>query len=164
MLFRSLPGIAPATALALLPDIHLIERQIRQESAALHGLAQWALQFTPQVSVQHCASDNTQAGLLLDIGASLTLFGGLGALITRVRAGVTDQGLHARLACAPTPAGAWMLARSATAAVAVDAGLAATQQANFAFYANHLLSRTGGLARTITEGAASVLAMGDEGL
>lgn len=105
------PGIAPATALALLPQIRLAERSGSRESAALTGLAHWALQFTPQVSLCHPSPGDTRAGLLLDVAASLLLFGGIMRLLHRMRTGLADTGMQARLACAPTASGAWMLAR-----------------------------------------------------
>ncbi len=104
-------GMAGATALALQPHIRLIQRNAARESSILHGIACWALQFTPQVSLHAPQVGDSRAGLLLDIGASLVLFGGVRRLLNRVRAGLAEQGLGAHLACAPTPAGAWMLAR-----------------------------------------------------
>jgi len=64
------------------------------------------LQFTPQLAQVE------EASLLLDVGASLRLFGGVGALCRRVRTSLRDMGFSATLACAPTARGAWLLARS----------------------------------------------------
>lgn len=105
------PGMAPPTAIALLPHIQLIERSPSRESAALTGLAGWALQFTPQVSIFNPSPGDIRAGLLLDVAASLLLFGGIERLLHRIRTGLSDNGLQARLGCAPTPTGAWILAR-----------------------------------------------------
>jgi protein ImuB len=48
---------------------------------------------------------------LIDIGASLRLFGGIRALCRRVRASLRALGFSGYLSCAPTARGTWMLAR-----------------------------------------------------
>jgi protein ImuB len=65
------------------------------------------LQYTPQVA------EAEEATLLMDVGASLRLFGGVRALCRRVRANVRALGFTASLGCAPTARGAWLLARAA---------------------------------------------------
>ncbi len=115
------PGIKRATALALAPALHLLERDPAREDRALRQVACWAGQFTPSVSLQPSSAatrGNTAglahgrppAGVLLEIAPSLTLFGGLDALLSRIRSGLTELGFAARMACAPTPSGAWLLA------------------------------------------------------
>ena len=115
------PGMAAATALALLPHIHLAERNPARESIALAGLASWALQFTPQVSACNPEPGGTEAGLLLDVTASLLLFGGITRLLQRMRTGLADNGMQAHLACAPTATAAWILARHRDGLHAEDA-------------------------------------------
>jgi protein ImuB len=115
------PGIKRATALALAPDLGLVERDATLERDALRQFACWALQFTPSVSLQGdpLAGDAGTArpaapgscGLLLEVEPSLRLFGGLDALITRVRTGSTQLGFAVQIACAPSATGAWLLAR-----------------------------------------------------
>ena len=115
------PGMKRATALALAPELDLVERDAALERDALRQFACWALQFTPSVSLQNepCAGDAgtlrcaapEAAGLLLEVEPSLRLFGGLDALITRVKTGSSDLGFAAQIACAPTATGAWLLAR-----------------------------------------------------
>ena len=114
------PGMKRATALALLPDLALRERDPRQELDALHQAAGWALQFTPSVSLQFTPahglgvatrSEARPAGLLLEIEPSLRLFGGRDALTAALRTGLADLGFVTRIACAPTATGAWLLAR-----------------------------------------------------
>ncbi|MGE0806329.1 MAG: DNA polymerase Y family protein, partial [Burkholderiaceae bacterium] len=110
-------GMKRAAALALMPRLLLRERDAALDLAALSGLATWAQQFTPAVSLQSAPlfgiDDDVvaPAGLLLDIGASLGYFGGLAALLERLRQGLGELGFQARLATAPNPDAAWLLAR-----------------------------------------------------
>lgn len=114
-------GIKQATALALAPSLRLLERNLAGEEQALRQLACWAGQFTPSVSLQppQVSEAGTHArasrgahpgGLLLEIAPSLTLFGGLDALLSRVGTGAAALGFSVQMACAPTPSGAWLLA------------------------------------------------------
>jgi protein ImuB len=101
-------GHAIAAALALAPDIVLRDRDPGAEARAIAQLATWTLRFTPQVSV--IAAD----ALVLEIGASLRLFGGLPPLVARISNGVKAQGYEAQLGIAPSPTAALLLARAAT--------------------------------------------------
>jgi protein ImuB len=76
------------------------------EAEALQAAALALLQFTPQLA------EGEEATLLLDIGASLRLFGGIRALCHRVAQSVRALGFTGTLSCAPTARGAWLLARS----------------------------------------------------
>jgi len=100
------PGMSLLAAWALLPGLQALERDPRAEAEALAGLAAWAGQFTPLVSLV------PGQGLLLEIGGSLGLFGGLEGLWGQVQRGLLDLGYRGALAAAPTPLGAWLLARS----------------------------------------------------
>lgn len=92
--------------LMLVPDARIHERTVAREESALRDVAMAMLQYTPQVAI---AEEST---LLLDIGASLKLFGGARALRKRIRADLRSLGFTARLSCAPTAQAAWMLARA----------------------------------------------------
>ena len=105
------PGQKRATALAVAPSLIIRERDPARERQALTQLANWALQFTPRLSVQWPDVTQPVAGLLLDIEASLSLFGGLEKLLARIREDLQALGYHAALACAPTPTAAWLFAR-----------------------------------------------------
>lgn len=116
------PGIKRATALAIAPGLRLVERDEAREHEALRQLACWALQFTPSVSLQSgvpetgpptgpAAVESAPLGLLLEVEPSLRLFGGRAALLQRIREGLRALGFSARIACAPVPGGAWLLAR-----------------------------------------------------
>lgn len=100
------PGMALSAAHALVPHLWVLKRQEDVESDALKGVAAWAGQFTSLVSLMPLQ------GLLLEVGGSLSLFGGLGRLWTRISDGLAELGYTAHLAIAPTPQGAWLLARA----------------------------------------------------
>ena len=76
------------------------------EAEALRGLAAWASQFTPRVTLA------LPATVLLEVSASLKLFKGLSAILHRQRAGLKAMGHVAAIAVAPTPMAAAWLARA----------------------------------------------------
>ncbi len=100
------PGMALGEAMALCGQLRPLARNRDEEAETLKSLAAWAGQFTPQVSLQ------APNGLLLEVAASLSLFGGIESLRTRLARGLRELGYRARLAVAPTPLGAWLLARA----------------------------------------------------
>lgn len=100
------PGMPLSAAYALVPDLVVRPRDPFLEAETLAGLALWAEQFTPTLSL---APPDV---LLLEIGGCLTLFSGLESLLDRVRTGLTELGFDTCLACAPTPEGARLLARN----------------------------------------------------
>ena len=108
-------GIGTAAARALVPAMTLIARNPAREAAALQTLACWAGSLTPRVSL-------ASGGLLLEIGGSLRLFGGLDKLAAIAKAGLRGQGFTVALAAAPTPLGALWLARAGTGALCADTG------------------------------------------
>jgi protein ImuB len=82
----------------------------------IEALAQCALQFTPLVTIENSHL------ILLDVGASLRLFGGVDTLLQRLHAEcaiVADSPIH--LATAPNPTAAALLARVAEAGKPVRA-------------------------------------------
>ncbi|HYE37663.1 DNA polymerase Y family protein [Methylocaldum sp.] len=93
-------------ALALCADLQLHRRDEQMEYEALEKLAETGLGFTPWVSL------NYPAALLLEIRASLSLFGGLDALVQRLRTELQSLGHRSILAAAPTPFPAWLMASS----------------------------------------------------
>jgi protein ImuB len=99
------PGVKRATAMALAPDIALLDRNLGREQTAISQVATWALQFTPSVCLE-------EQGLVMEIEPSLRLFGGLDHLITLIKTGLETLGFSARISCAGTPLGAWLLAQS----------------------------------------------------
>jgi protein ImuB len=99
-------AMSASAACALVPNLVLVARDETAEAAALEGLAAWAAQFTSFVSLV------PPEGLLLEIGGSLAFFGGLDALLAKVRAAIDALGYGASFGVAPTPLGAWLLART----------------------------------------------------
>ena len=98
------PGLGLASALALAPDLVARPRDTRGEAALLTELACWAAQYTPQLSL------DPPDCVVLDVGASLRLFGGIGELMARIAQGAAALGLELALAAAPTPLAARWLA------------------------------------------------------
>ncbi len=104
-----LPGQKLSTALGLLPELRVFEREAAREARALADLACWAGRFTPSLSLV------PPAGLLLEIGGCRRLFGGVTAIVDAVLDGCRRQGWSADWAVAPTPLGARWLAQAAAA-------------------------------------------------
>ena len=104
-------GMRRGGVLMLMPEARLHERNPAREAEALDAVALAMLQFTPQVALAE------EATLLLDIGASLRLFGGIRALCARVRASLRALGFSASVSCAPTARAAWLLARAGAHAI-----------------------------------------------
>lgn len=96
----------PLGAAQILGDLTVLSRNERAEQQTLERLCAWACQFTPTVSAA------PPDGILLEIKGSLKLFGGVDALLTRVRRGLRELGYKAVIAIAPTPTAASALARS----------------------------------------------------
>jgi len=101
------PGMRRASVSALAPDAVLHERDLIKEAAALDSVALALLHYTPEVA--HAE----ESSLLLDVSASLRMFGGRLALTRRVRAAIATLGFTCRIGTGPTAQGAWLLARFA---------------------------------------------------
>jgi protein ImuB len=99
-------GMRRGGVLMLLPEARIHDRCAQREAQGLHAVALALLQYTPQVA------QGEDATLLMDVGASLRLFGGIRTLCRRVRDNVAALGFTATLGCAPTACGAWLLARA----------------------------------------------------
>ena len=99
------PGLKRATALALAADLLLGEAAPARDAAALQAVAHAALAFTPAVAHQDAQT------LVLEVQASLRLFGGLAALRTRLAAALAPLGHQVQMAAAPTALGAAWLAQ-----------------------------------------------------
>ncbi|RLA16647.1 MAG: hypothetical protein DRQ60_03965, partial [Gammaproteobacteria bacterium] len=97
------PGITPATAHALCDQVTIFERDPQREAVTLQRIAYSCYGFTPAI--------NTQAPdwLLLEIGSSLKLFGGIKALLTKLNQQISDQHFSYRFGLAPTPKAAQLL-------------------------------------------------------
>ncbi|HET7096113.1 MAG TPA: DNA polymerase Y family protein [Casimicrobiaceae bacterium] len=108
------PGQLVSVSLALAPDLVLRDRNPDGEAAALAAVATWATQFTPAVTLA------PPDAVLVEIGGSLRLFGGLSKLAAQLSAGARDLGYDVQLALAPTPIAALLFARSGESRVRDD--------------------------------------------
>ncbi len=98
-------GLRRGGAIMLAPQSQFQQRSLPLEAEALQAVAMALLQFTPQLA------EAEEATLLLDVGASLRLFGGIRALCHKLAHSVRALGFTGTLGCAPTARGAWLLAR-----------------------------------------------------
>ena len=109
------PGQALSAAQAIAPALQLQLRQPAREAALLAEIACWAGCFTPRISMA------PPDAVLLEISASLRLFGGMVAIEQQAREGLAQLGLITHLACAPTPLAAhWFAACGQGPAAGVD--------------------------------------------
>ena len=108
------------------------DRNPATEAAALAAVATWATQFTPAVTLA------PPDAVLVEIGGSLRLFGGLPKLAAQLSAGARDLGYDVRLALAPTPVGALLFARAGATTVRLgfSPGASASKSAVGKFEAN----------------------------
>jgi protein ImuB len=91
------PGLAATTALALRPDLRLIERCRSEERESLKSLAAWAEQFGSWVCF-----DAPRLLLWIEIGSGLRYFGGVDAMRSRIESGLAQLGYTALGGIAPT--------------------------------------------------------------
>lgn len=105
-------GLPLAAARALASDLVVQPLVPTVTAQALHNLACWAGQFTPNVTL-------LPAGLLLEVASTLQLHGGLTRLLMHLRQGLAQLGYTAVPGVAPTPLAAWWLARARQAGFAV---------------------------------------------
>lgn len=89
------------------PQTILFDRDTCAERAALERVTMALLQFSPDV-----AAFEEAAAVLVDVSTTLRLFGGAHKLRQRMLATVRSMGFSAVAGCAPTDAGAWLLASS----------------------------------------------------
>lgn len=100
------PGMPVNAALALAPALELRERDVAREGAVLDELAAGASRFTPRVSPDPCGA------LLLEIAASIALFGDAATLRAMAVESLRERGHVVLSAIAPTARAALWLARA----------------------------------------------------
>lgn len=98
------PGMSLGRAWGLAPGLTVHQRDLAAETRVLDDIASWAMQFSSLVAV--CPP----MGVSFEIRGSLSLFGGLDALVSQVREQVVHLGFSARIGIAPTPLAACLLA------------------------------------------------------
>jgi len=99
-------GMALNSALALLPSLQTLPRDLQRERALLEAVATLGIHFTPRVSLE------PPDAVLLEVRGSLRLFGGARALCERVRQQLQAAGITGRLALTPTPLASLWFARA----------------------------------------------------
>jgi protein ImuB len=99
------PGMTPAAAQALCPNLTIRIRDVDAERLALQGLADAAMDFSPWVSL-----DSPQC-LLLEIASCLTLFGGAENLREKLRQALLKLNHRPLIAITPAPESSELLAR-----------------------------------------------------
>jgi protein ImuB len=104
-------GMSLNAALALLPGLQTLARDVRRERQLLDAVAQRALRFSPRVSLE------PPDGVLLEVRGSLRLFGGARQLCARLQQEIgVVTGATVRLAITPAPLASLWFARSGLAA------------------------------------------------
>jgi protein ImuB len=149
-------GQTLSAAQALCAELLTRERDAAREQAALEGAAHWAGRFSPQLVLLQASVK--PAALLMEIGHSLRLFGGLNALCARMTQGLADTGLQSRLGVAPTPQGALLLARAPFAAQDCIAPDMANFKARFVRLPVQLLDAASGCTETLASLGMRVMA------
>ncbi len=96
-------GMRSAGAQAIAPGVLLQSRDTQRERQAIDAVALALMQYTPELAVDG-------QDLLLEVSASLSLFGGPWRLIRRVRRSVHGLGFSAALGMAPTAQAAALFA------------------------------------------------------
>ncbi|HVK31673.1 MAG TPA: DNA polymerase Y family protein [Burkholderiaceae bacterium] len=100
------PGMSAATAASLAAGLQVFARDPLREAALVERLALALARFTPSIVLQ-------RDGVLLEVAASLRLFGGARALWRAVRDAAQAGGVQTlRMAAAPTATAASVLARA----------------------------------------------------
>ncbi len=99
-------GMALKSAYALVPDLVVSDYDEACEAAHLEQLTLWALQYSSNVVPEPPDT------LLIEIQASLKLFGGINSLLERIGSELRAQHVTVVPAIAPTPAAAMLFTRA----------------------------------------------------
>jgi len=108
------PGLALNNAYALAPHLIVTEYDADEQAAHLKQLALWAMQFSSWVTPR--APDI----VLVEINASLRLFGSLDKLLDKMRQGANHQRLVIQIGVAPTPAAAVLFTHAGITTPVID--------------------------------------------
>jgi protein ImuB len=98
-------GMKRGGVLTLSPETQMHERDMGREEAIQREVGVALMRFSPEVVLLD------EATVLVEVGASLRLFGGLLVLCREAKAVLATLGLTARISAAPTGQGAWLLAQ-----------------------------------------------------
>src|SRR5690554_270471 len=94
------PGMNHTTAAAMAAGIQFVQHNPQLTQKRLETIAITLLQYTPDLALPDSNS------LLLDVGASLSLFKGPRNLYRRIQKSLFRMGVQARISMAPTATGA----------------------------------------------------------
>jgi protein ImuB len=100
-----LPGMKRGGVITLSPDALMYDRSVERERDMQREVAFGLLRFSPQVAV--CDEET----IVMDVTASLRLFGGIRRVCALMRDVVKSIGVTIRMSVAPTGQGAWLLAK-----------------------------------------------------
>lgn len=127
-------GTQLSQALSLYADLKVQVRRPLAEQAALRSLAYWAYRYGQPVTaeIQDLAEPGRapRALLWVEIGHSLTLFGGLDTLRDRLCSELLELGHIAQLAIAPTRASAALLACAGRSDPVLETGMLSARLAD----------------------------------
>jgi protein ImuB len=98
-------GMRSGGVLTLSPETVMYERDTGRENAVQREVGVALMKFSPDTALLG------EASVIVEVGASLRLFGGLPSLCRQARATLAALGLTARISTAPTGQGAWLLAK-----------------------------------------------------
>lgn len=104
------PGMKRGGVITLSQETAMYERDVIREAAAQREVGMSLMMFSPDVALLD------EATVIVEIGASLRLFGGLLSLCRQAKAMLATLGFTARISAAPTGEGAWLLATHARGA------------------------------------------------
>lgn len=99
-------GMPLKSAYALVPNLHINDYSESEQLAHLEQLTLWALQFSSSVVPEPPDT------VLIEIQASLKLFGGLDSLLERIGTELHEQQVSVQPAVAPTPSAARLFTRA----------------------------------------------------
>jgi len=99
------PGLALNSAYAIAPELKVIEYDERTQRQHLEQLSLWSLQYSSWVTPR------MPDLILIEIGASLSLFNGLDSLLAKLHQDMRSQNLLCQTGIAPNPTAAALFAR-----------------------------------------------------
>jgi protein ImuB len=109
-------GMVLADAMAIHPDLVVLDDKSDLLEKLLKRLAEWCIRFTPVVAID--APD----GLMFDATGCAHLWGGELSYVTAITRKLNERGYDVRIAMADTPGVAWAVARFGKTKLIIDSG------------------------------------------
>lgn len=107
-------GMVLADARAILPEVQVLDYEYGQAETLLSALAEWAIRYSPLVSVDR------PDGLLLDASGCAHLWGSEAAYLKDIASRLKTSGYNVRTAMADTLGAAWAVSRFSRAYPIID--------------------------------------------